>query len=98
MEPSAGLVVTEGNYLLLDEPRWRRVREQLDRVWHVTTDEPTRLKRLVARHVRFGKAPDAARLWVERVDQPNAVLIEAAAHRADILLDISHWCGVLPGH
>ena len=34
--PTAGLVVTEGNYLLLDEPRWRAVAEQLDAVWHVS--------------------------------------------------------------
>lgn len=36
--PEADLVVTEGNYLLLDEPRWREVRAQLDEVWHVRAD------------------------------------------------------------
>ncbi len=52
----ADLVVTEGNYLLLDEPRWREVRAQLDAVWHLVTDESLRLERLVARHVEFGKS------------------------------------------
>lgn len=86
--PTTGLVVTEGNYLLLDEPRWRAVREQLDLVWHVHLDEGLRLERLIARHVAFGKSADQARAWVERVDQPNAALIEAAAHRADLIIEL----------
>ncbi|GEP33944.1 nucleoside/nucleotide kinase family protein [Nocardioides szechwanensis] len=85
----AALVVTEGNYLLLEDGAWPRVREQLDTVWHVVTDEALRLERLVARHVAFGKSPAEARAWVERVDQPNAVLIEAAASRADLVLDLT---------
>jgi pantothenate kinase len=89
--PGSGLVVTEGNYLLVDEPRWQAVRDQLDTVWHVRVDEELRLERLVARHVEFGKTPDEARAWVERVDQPNAVLVEAAASRADRVLDLTDW-------
>ena len=89
--PSARLVVTEGNYLLLDEPPWRAVRAQLDAVWHVVTDDAVRLPRLVARHETFGKAPDHARDWVERVDQPNARLVETAAARADVRLDLTAW-------
>ena len=50
--PPSGTVVTEGNYLLLDEPRWRAVRAQLDAVWHLVIDEAVRVERLVARHVR----------------------------------------------
>ncbi|GAB3253749.1 nucleoside/nucleotide kinase family protein [Nocardioides dilutus] len=89
----AVLVVTEGNYLLLDEPRWHAVRAQLDAVWHVCLEETVRLERLVARHVRFGKSPDEARAWVARVDQPNAVLVEAAAERADLVIDLTDWTG-----
>jgi pantothenate kinase len=91
--PATGTVVTEGNYLLLDEPRWRAVRAQLDAVWHVVVDETLRVERLVARHVLFGKAPDAARAWVERVDGANAVLVEAARDRADLVVDLSEWSG-----
>jgi pantothenate kinase len=84
--PSARLVVTEGNYLLLDEPGWQRVREAMDEVWFCDLDEPTRLERLVARHVEFGKEPDAAALWVERVDQANAALVAATRARADLVV------------
>jgi pantothenate kinase len=90
---SAQVVVTEGNYLLLDEPQWRAVRARLDEVWHVRCDEESRLARLVARHVEFGKSPAAAREWVQRVDEPNAHLVEASADRADRLLDLTHWRG-----
>ena len=60
-----------------------------DAVWHVATDDAVRLPRLVARHETFGKAPDHARDWVARVDQPNARLVETAAARADVRLDLT---------
>ncbi|WP_338087652.1 nucleoside/nucleotide kinase family protein [Nocardioides lijunqiniae] len=86
----ARLVVTEGNYLLLPEQPWPRVRAQLDDVWHVVVEDDLRLERLVARHVRFGKTPEEARAWVERVDQPNAARVQDAAGRADLVLDLTH--------
>ena len=89
----AGLVVTEGNYLLLDEPRWRAARRECDAVWHLVTSEGERTERLVARHVEVGRAETHARDWVARVDQANADLVEAAAHRADVVLDLSAWSG-----
>jgi pantothenate kinase len=93
----AGLVVTEGNYLLLDEPRWRTVRDQLDAVWHLVTDEHARVERLVLRHVEAGRDEVDARAWVARVDQANAELVESAAESAadvaDVILDLSAWLG-----
>jgi pantothenate kinase len=91
--PDAGVVVTEGSYLLLDEDPWRAVRARLDAVWYVSTADPVRLPRLVARHERFGKSPEQARAWVEQVDQPNALLVEAARERADLVLDLTRWRG-----
>ena len=86
--PEADLVVTEGNYLLLDRPEWRAVREQLDVVVHLVTDDDLRRRRLVARHVEFGKTPAEAEAWVARVDDANAALVEAAAHRADRIVEL----------
>lgn len=89
--PEAEVVVTEGNYLLLDRPEWRKVRRRLDVVWHVCVAEELRVDRLVARHVEFGKSLEQARAWVERVDGPNSRLVEASAHRADVRLDLTDW-------
>lgn len=93
--PSAQVVVTEGNYLLLDLPEWHEARSGLDEVWHVVCDERQRVERLVARHVAFGKSPAQAREWVERVDGPNARLVEASAHRADRRIDLTRWRAVV---
>jgi pantothenate kinase len=86
--PEVELVVTEGNYLLLDRPEWRAVRDQLDEVVHLRTDDAARLERLVARHVEFGKSPAQAQAWVARVDEANAALIESVAHLADRVVSL----------
>lgn len=77
------LIVTEGNYLLIDEGDWKQVRGLLDEVWYVTTPEETRLRWLIQRHIDYGKPPDAARAWVLGTDQRNAKLVEATRGRAD---------------
>jgi pantothenate kinase len=89
--PEVQVVVTEGNYLLLDRPQWLEVRERLDVVWHVCVTEQLRRERLVARHVAFGKSLGEARAWAERVDGPNARLVEAVAGRADVVVDLTDW-------
>ncbi|MBJ7289080.1 nucleoside/nucleotide kinase family protein [Williamsia sp.] len=81
--PRARLVITEGNYLLLDHPAWRVARGQMDAVWFVTADETTRVERLVTRHVEFGKTSSDARAWVDAVDQRNAEVVSATSARAD---------------
>ena len=83
---AARLVLTEGNYLLLDSGRWPAVAPLLDEVWFCALRDDVRLQRLLARHVAFGKPPDAARAWVAAVDEPNAALIEATRARADLVV------------
>jgi pantothenate kinase len=83
VESDVELVVTEGNYLLLDRPEWRAVRAQLDEAWFLDLDDGVRRDRLVARHVEFGKSREEAELWVARVDEPNAALVAASREFAD---------------
>lgn len=86
VEPAARLVVTEGNYLLLGTGAWARVRAQLDEVWFCELDEEERLRRLIARHERFGKTHEEAVAWVMRSDQRNAELVAATRDRADLVV------------
>ncbi|MDJ0418131.1 nucleoside/nucleotide kinase family protein [Rhodococcus opacus] len=72
--PDVPLVITEGNYLLLDE------------AWFLAPDEEERVTRLVERHVRFGKSPEDAREWVRRSDERNTALVEPGRARADVLV------------
>lgn len=83
---TARLVITEGNYLLYDEGDWARVRPQLDEVWYCELDEAERLRRLVARHERFGKDHAAAVAWSLGTDQRNADLVAGTRHRADLVV------------
>jgi len=77
------LVITEGNYLLLDEGPFAGVQALLDACWFVETPEDLRHERLIARHERFGKPPTAARDWALGPDEANARLVAATGHRAD---------------
>jgi len=88
--PQCELVVTEGNYLLVDDPAWRRVRAQVEEVWFLDADADAdgdvRRSRLVERHVRFGKSREQAEAWVAEVDEPNARLVTATRDTADVLI------------
>ncbi|MBW8799196.1 MAG: nucleoside/nucleotide kinase family protein [Streptomyces sp.] len=84
--PTARLVVTEGNYLLLTDGSWARVRPALDEVWFCEIDETERIRRLVARHEEFGKGHDEAAAWVAATDQLNADLVASTRARADLVI------------
>ncbi|MFE4450337.1 nucleoside/nucleotide kinase family protein [Streptomyces sp. NPDC056796] len=80
------LVVTEGNYLLLDEGPWAPVRGLLDEAWFLDADPGLRVSRLVERHVRFGKPRPYAERWVAGSDERNARLVERHRARADLVV------------
>ena len=78
------LIVTEGNYLLLDQGDWSGVAALLDECWYVGGDDTLRVERLTQRHVRFGRTLEHARAWAAGTDEPNARLIATTRDRA-------HW-------
>ena len=85
--PTTTLLVTEGNYLLLDTEPWRRIRDLLDEAWFLRPDEAVRRERLIARHVAVGRSHDEAVARADGSDAANATLIAATASRADRVLD-----------
>lgn len=84
--PEVDLVVSEGNYLLVDEAPWRDAADLFDEVWFADAPEDLLRSRLIARHVAFGKEPAAAEAWVDTVDLPNAALIAPTRARADAVV------------
>lgn len=84
--PHSRLVVTEGNYLLDDDEPWPAIRAVLDEVWFVDTPADECRRRLVARHIEFGKSPEHARAWVRDVDESNAARVARTRHKADLVL------------
>lgn len=86
------IVVTEGNYLLHPDPVWQRVRQCLDEVWFLEApDERLRVDRLIERHKRFGKSPDAATAHVLATDERNAELVAGHRDHADMVLRRESW-------
>ncbi len=85
------LVVTEGNYLLVDAPPWDRVRPLLDECWYVDIGDDVRLARLVRRHEAYGRSPAEARARSYGSDQRNADLIASARGRADLVIAVRSY-------
>ncbi len=87
VEPDVRFVITEGNYLLLDEQPWPAARAVLDTVWFVDPGEDIRINRLVRRHIQFGRTPSAAlKRATTGSDAVNADLINATRGRADLII------------
>lgn len=84
--PDVPLVITEGNYLLVPDGTWNAVRPLLDEAWFVEVADETRIERLIARHVAFGKSPTEARGWVLRSDESNADLVRTTRALADVIV------------
>jgi pantothenate kinase len=86
IDRDVAVVVTEGNYLLLDEPGWIDARRAIDEVWFLDLPDDVRVERLVRRHQEFGKTPADARAWATGSDQHNAVVVERGRERADLVI------------
>src|SRR5215470_12034782 len=50
VHPSTRLVITEGNYLLLEDGAWAEIAGLLDESWYVDLETPVRVERLIQRH------------------------------------------------
>ncbi|MCP2032162.1 pantothenate kinase [Okibacterium sp. HSC-33S16] len=84
---SARIVVVEGNYLLVNEEPWTGIRGVLAEAWFCSTSREERLRRLIDRHTRHGRSPEAAEAWARTVDGANAVLIESTRARANLIVE-----------
>ncbi|MDP3650985.1 MAG: nucleoside/nucleotide kinase family protein [Rhodoferax sp.] len=84
IEAHTPLILTEGNYLLLEDGGWAEVRGVLDEVWYLDVDDTVRRERLLARHMRFGRSREQALTWMAHTDEPNTLRIAANRHLADL--------------
>ncbi len=81
--PGTRLVVTEGNYLLLDRPGWRQVRRLLDEVWYVDAPPEVLRGRLLERALAGGRTRAEAIRHVDGSDLRNAELVAGTRAAAD---------------
>lgn len=85
---AARVVIVEGNYLLSTDYGWGEVADLLDFSYYLELQEDVRLERLIERHVRYGKSPEAAREWAMGTDESNARFIERTRSRATGVIEI----------
>jgi pantothenate kinase len=86
--PTTPLVITEGNYLLLQDHGWSAVRTCLDEIWYLDVPPEVREQRLIRRRRSFGHEPQAAEDWVRTVDGRNGRTVETSQSRADLLVHL----------
>jgi pantothenate kinase len=83
---STRLVITEGNYLLLEQPPWHEVRELLDQVWYLDVPADILRRRLIERAMAYGRSEDDAVRHVDESDLRNAELVARAKHLAELTI------------
>ncbi|MEU8901296.1 nucleoside triphosphate hydrolase [Nocardia sp. NPDC048505] len=88
------VAVVEGNYLLLNEPGWAKVRSNLEEAWFLDEDTDVIEPRLLQRQLDKGNSLDQAKRHVTDSDLANARLIADGVHRADLILRV-HGDGYL---
>jgi pantothenate kinase len=85
------VVVVEGNYLLLDQDPWNRLRRLFDVCVFVSASPEILVKGLRERHLRGGKTPAAIDRQISEIDLPNAERVapgvayaQVVVHKADV--------------
>ena len=96
------LILTEGNYLLSDDAEWAAIQSLLDECWYVDPGEDTRLERLIARHISFGRSPQEAVDRSYGSDGRNAEVVRSSRGRATRIVRVprlvSDAAGPAGGH
>lgn len=80
------IVVTEGNYLLLDETPWSALRKHFDLTVWLDVPLDTIEERILDRWASFDLSPADSKLRAELNDLPNAVLVQGGSVPADLTL------------
>lgn len=78
------ILVTEGNYLLLDEGPWSDLAAFFDLTVQIVVPEAELDRRLLERWAHFGKTPQEARDWIDGNDMPNIRRVTRGSRAADV--------------
>jgi len=88
VEPSARVVLVEGNYLLLDDEPWRDLRALLDEIWFVDADLGAIERRLMERHLAGGRSQEEAERHLRESNLANVRLVLGVRDQADLCVTI----------
>jgi uridine kinase len=88
------VVVSEGNYLLLDEPEWAAVRAWFDEVWFCMQEEAVRLDRLIAHGSCAAIRPTPSSSWLLRsTPTRSSIFVFSILNRTDPDNSCQRWKG-----
>ena len=82
------VILIEGNYLLLDEPGWRGLKEYADYTISLSAGEAFLRERLIDRRTRTGVSREEAARFVDFSDMPNVRLCLQKTFPADLQIRI----------
>ena len=80
------ILLTEGNYLLLDEAPWTDLFPFFDLTVLIEVPEAELDRRLLNRWAHFGKTPQQARDWIDSNDMPNIRRVMQGSRQPDLTL------------
>lgn len=84
------ILIVEGNYLLLDQGDWAKVRPLLDFAAFISVPRELVRARLMKRHAEEGLfSEERNRAHIERTDLPNYDLVSKTRDRADVVIELS---------
>ncbi len=83
---TARFVITEGNYLLLDEQPWSRLAPLFDITLYLDVPREELVRRLIERWEGLGRGGEAGRRWVETNDLPNVDRVATRRRSADFVV------------
>lgn len=89
VEPRHKLVIVEGNYLLLANSPWNKVKALLNETWYIDETLTAIKPRLIERHMKGGRSRKEAQEKIESTDLANARLIKTTRTLADKIIRLS---------
>ena len=76
----------EGNFLFVDDPDWREIRELFDLKIALDADDTVLRERLAARHALAGRDSSWIEQHFRRTDGPNIARVRPSLACADVAL------------
>jgi pantothenate kinase len=80
------IVITEGNYLLLNQEPWLKLRHILDQCWFLHIDPERAQRWLISRHVQGGRSEAEANRRYDHNDGPNTWYILTHSREPDRII------------
>lgn len=84
--PRTRMLITEGNYLLLNDEPWHRIHPLLDEAWWLEVPPEVCRQRLIDRHQLGGRTREEAVRHFERSDAENMRILEGCEARAGMIV------------